>query len=237
MKKIVFAAMAMIMLLGFGITTYAKEMENVEEEFWENWRGTTARNFGTELETMAENETAVIYLNEERIVEEILVENEHIFLPETGRVVFVDAIARFDDGTYENIAAAAEWNSGDNSVAEVYAGELRAGNQGTTDITICYGGIKKEFFVTVEETIDVSARIEEIWAAQGEMSPNSMSPAQKDTAISIAKGMTEVQWTPTANLTGWKGRYSYPAGVTVTSVGTKSRCVIKKWSHVYGGGE
>ena len=51
----------------------------------------------------------------------------------------------------------------------------------------------------------------------------SMSATERESAVSIAKGMVEVQWTPTKYLTGWRGNssYSFPAGQTVTGNATR----------------
>lgn len=218
MKKIVLMFLTVMALWGgICLESFADESEEINEEFWEMFRGTTARNFTTESERVLNEKEQSINPLTLKTLEAIYVENEDITLEETGRVDFIDAIAGFSDNTYENIAAIAEWTSSNSEIVSVYAGQIIAGNKGTAVVTVCYQGLQKEINVTVETTIDVAAKIEEILDAQETVTPYNMSAAQRDSAVSIAKGMVEVQWTPIVNLTGWKGAI-FPAGKTVTGV-------------------
>lgn len=221
MKKVGLALLVVMVLFGgHYLVSSAEESEERNEDFWEIYRGTTAQNFTTESEWFSnEGDPSVSPLAAKRL-EEILVEKQEIILEETGRVAFIDAIAKFDDNTYENIASLADWTSSNQEIVSVYAGQIIAGNKGTAVVTVCYQELQKEIYVTVEETIDVAAKIEEILDAQETIMPYSMSATERESAVSIAKGMVEVQWTPTKYLTGWRGNsnYSFPAGQTVTGI-------------------
>lgn len=150
MKKVALALLVVMVLFGgHYLVSSAEESEERNEDFWEIYRGTTAQNFTTESEWFSnEGDPSVSPLAAKRL-EEILVEKQEIILEETGRVAFIDAIAKFDDNTYENIASLADWTSSNQEIVSVYAGQIIAGNKGTAVVTVCYQELQKEIYVTV----------------------------------------------------------------------------------------
>lgn len=190
--------------------------DNLSGNFWERYRGTTAQNFITDAE-LSNVENDIMPYTTKSIVD-ILIEKNDIVLEETGRVCFVDAIGKFADGTYENIANVAEWKCSNAEVVSVYAGQLIAGVEGTATVTVIYEGIEKEITVHVEETIDVEKRIEEILRMDSELSAMSMTNAQRSSAVSIASDMVNMTWTPSQALVGWKGTTTFASGVTVKGI-------------------
>lgn len=192
----------------------ADHIEN-DEFIWEEYRGGTAQNFVTDAELCSEGSILNVYSMSD--VEEIMVEKNIIVLPETGRACFVDAIAKFADGTYANIANCAEWKSSNSEVVSAYEGHLIAGIEGVAVVTISYQGVDREILVQVQETVDVAERIKEVLMEENENVLLSMTSSQRDSAVSIAKGMVEMSWMPTQDLIGWKGKV-FPANVWVTGM-------------------
>ena len=153
-----------------------------------------------------------------KVAKDILIEEQSIVLEETGRVKFIDILAEYDDGTYENIASEAVWSSSDTEIVSVNSGQIIAGNRGTAIITVTYQELEEKISVTVQETIDVATKINEILAEENEIMQLSMSSSERSSAASRAKEMVEFEWTPTQDLVGWRGNYLFKAGEKVTGM-------------------
>ena len=96
MKKIVLMFLTVMALWGgICLESFADESEEINEEFWEMFRGTTARNFTTESERVLNEKEQSINPLTLKTLEAIYVENEDITLEETGRVDFVTSFLRY----------------------------------------------------------------------------------------------------------------------------------------------
>lgn len=196
---------------------FAEELNEsivMSEEFWEQYRGSTAKIYATEEELLQNN----LQLSSDMNVINILIENENIELEETGRVCFIDSISLFEDGTYRNIAQEAEWSSDDENVVSAYSGQLIANQAGNTNVHVSYGGITKTINVTVNNSIDVAERVDSILALQEPVSTYSMQQSERNSAVSIASEMVNMAWCPSSNLSGWKGNTTFYAGTTYTGM-------------------
>lgn len=197
---------------------FTKEEVASEKDFWDIYRGTTARNFSTDnsVAYAEHNICQAIESDSAFEVEDILLEMSHIDLEETGRVCFIDPIAAYTDGSYQNITNIANWYTSDENVVSIYNGQLIANQSGNAIVTLTYQDITKNISVSVLNTVNPAEIIETLSYNDSATTFNS-STTDRNTIISTAKSMVEMTWTPTQNLTGWKGSI-FSQGKTVTGM-------------------
>jgi hypothetical protein len=204
-RKIMKKAVGIMMIMGLLLMLPAQKAlaYQTEEEMWIDFKGSTARGFTTDSSAKSCVSSNLLFsANATKTVEELYVNDNSIQLEETGRVEFVDLIALYTDGTYENVAAESLWSVENPNIISAFEGQVIAEQMGTTSITVTYQNMEEVIEVTVEETINVEDKIEQIL---GNTIMPLMSNSQRNSAATIAAGMVNLTWTPTSSFTTWTG--------------------------------
>lgn len=126
---------------------------------------------------------------------------------------FVDAKGILADGSIEDISRYAIWESSDAEVAIADQGRILAQSKGDAIITVKYSSYLASFPITVEETIDTVQLMEQL-----SLSAYSYGNDERIADLSRAASMINITWTPSKNLTGWRGNTTFSAETTYAGV-------------------
>lgn len=203
-KFLVATSLALVMTFGMNTISFAAELETAAEENISEDVPYSLVNYSTEeLHTGEEPyELTDMYLTENAVT-----------LEKTGVSEFVDAKGILTDGSIEDISRYAIWESSDTEVAIADQGRILAQSKGDAIITVKYGSYSASFPVTVEETVDTVQLMEQL-----SLSAYSYGNDERIADLSRAASMINIAWTPSKNLTGWKGGKTFSAGTTYAGV-------------------
>lgn len=151
-------------------------------------------------------------------VKSIILSNDKVFLEHNGASEFVDVIGELESGGFANITNAAEWTSENPDIVFADAGRILAMAPGETTIIVEYGDHKKTINVSVLGSLDIAAEIDRLNELQPEQSSYGFTATERTSIIKKAKGMVELEWTPTEDIRGWKKRTTFKAKTKYTGI-------------------
>ncbi|EHQ90417.1 hypothetical protein [Desulfosporosinus youngiae] len=128
-----------------------------------------------------------------------------------GASEFIDVDAIFNDGTSLNVSKDAEWQTEDPNIAIAYDGRILAKGIGNTVVKVSYNGIEEKIKVNVQGPSKRQLKPHVLSATDTSISPLSLTPAERQAILDKGYSMVSLFWTPTKNLVGWKGRYTFSA--------------------------
>lgn len=203
-KFLVATSLALAMTFNINTISFAKELET-----------STKENISEDVPySLVHYSTEEIHTGEEPYeLTDMYITKDAVTLEKTGVSEFVDAKGILTDGSIEDISRYAIWESSDTEVAIADQGRILAQSKGNAIITVKYGNYSDSFPVTVEETIDTAQLIEQL-----SLSVYSYGNDERIEDLTRAVNMINIAWTPTKNLTGWKGGKTFYAGTTYAGV-------------------
>lgn len=131
-----------------------------------------------------------------------------VTLEKTGVSEFVDAKGVLEDGSIVDLSKYAYWDSSDVSIVIADQGRILAQNAGSATVQVSYGEYSDSISVTVLNTVDTLQLIEQM-----SISALAYGNEERIADLTRAANMINMIWTPTQNVTGWKGGKIFSAGV------------------------
>lgn len=137
---------------------------------------------------------------------------ESVTIDQVGASAFIDATAKFDNGTSLDVTKDIDWQSEDWNIAYPYEGRILALGIGKTVVTGTYNGVTEKIKVQVQGPSIRELKRHVIDKADT-VSPLSLTSTERQAITDYAYSMTSYQWTPKKDLVGWKGNSTFKAGV------------------------
>ncbi|WP_313131673.1 hypothetical protein [Anaerocolumna sp.] len=214
MKKLISVSLSFIMfcLLITTVPTRALAVTSDEKDNIEELLGIAGREYNTEAQPYAQEQ------QERNDINAIFVSNNHVILEHNGSSEFVDVIAQLKNGKYINLTNDAEWSSDNDDVVFANAGRILANAPGETNVTVEYNNYKDVINVSVLGSLDIEYEIDRLDAEHPDYPNNSLSSSDRTNAINIAKGMVNLEWTPTKNIRGWRNKTTFKAKTKYTGI-------------------
>lgn len=154
------------------------------------------------------SETGYEQSDPEYQVEELYVVPSSLAFEYTNEVRYVDVIARLTDGSLKNVSEWASAAMDSDAVATYDMGRVDSVYQGSCDFEISYGGESCILEIAVESASNPYLTSN----SNRGITPYNLAAGQ---VLSRANKCYDYTWTPTQNLTKWRGNGSYSANVTV----------------------
>lgn len=214
MKKLISVLLSFIMfcLLITTVPTRALAASFDEKDNTEELIGIAGREYNTEAQPYAQEQ------QERNDIKAIIISNDQVILEHNGLSEFVDVIGELENGKYINLTNDAEWSTDNDDIVFANAGRILANAPGETNVTVEYSNYKKVINVSVLSSLDIEYEIDRLNEEQPEYSINSLSSSDRTNAINIAKGMVNLEWTPTKNIRGWRNKKTFNAKTKYTGI-------------------
>jgi hypothetical protein len=157
---------------------------------------------------------------------ELSVSQKSIVLDNKGESKFIDVFVKQKDGSIYDAKKDAIYESTNPDVAIAYEGRILAMGKGEAVITITYNDVKQRLNVKVLSEKDYEKTVLEtfkkktssnILSLTSLFSVASLTDNERYNMMQKGSSMINVKWTPTKNLTGWKGHIYYK-GKQVTGI-------------------
>ena len=197
--KKVFLVLGAIVILGYPLLTNAKENVDMNREL----KTMAIEKYDTENNVIGQMPYAV---------NRLIVTKDEIIIQYSGESEFVDAIGIDTDGKTYFLSEYAVWESSDSNVVYADRGRILAENVGNAIVTVSYGEYKQQIQVSVKEHVNYETIL------AGTFDLQNMTNEQRLRYVQNANSMVNYKWTPTQNLTGWKGNYVFKAGTTYSGI-------------------
>lgn len=197
--KKVFWVLGAIVILGYPLLTNAKENVDMNREL----KTMAIEKYDTENNVIGQMPYAV---------NRLIVTKDEIIIQYSGESEFVDAIGIDTDGKTYFLSEYAVWESSDSNVVYADRGRILAENVGNAIVTVSYGEYKQQIQVSVKEHVNYETIL------AGTFDLQNMTNEQRLRYVQNANSMVNYKWTPTQNLTGWKGNYVFKAGTTYSGI-------------------
>lgn len=216
MKKIIFSVLIIICVLSIGITTYANTYtlnKSYNENNYKELLGLSNVMYSTDDNSEYDDKLNIVMTNK---ISDLILSNDVITIEKTGESTFIDIIAKYENGTFDNISNIVEWKSENPDIVYADNGRILALDKGTTTVTVSFLEFTKTIEVNVLETCNIQKEILELESIDHRpISPNSYL---RNYVTNKAKQMVEVSWKPRRNLKGWRGKYTFKAGTTYRGI-------------------
>lgn len=134
-----------------------------------------------------------------------------VIIDTVGASEFIDVKANFNDGTSLNVTKDADWQAEDQNIAVAYEGRILAEGVGNTVVTVSYNGVKEKIKVNVRELNKRLLKPHVVSATNISISPLSLTSSERQAIVDKGYSMVSLFWTPTKNLAGWRGNYTFYA--------------------------
>ncbi|AAM25871.1 hypothetical protein M2349_002388 [Caldanaerobacter subterraneus subsp. tengcongensis MB4] len=210
MRRFVISILIILLILS---TWSAVLADSISSKNYYELSGISVRIDGTELNELYYNDKlSNVSLKK---IDDLILYTEVVNIENIGESEFVDAIVKYNDGTFEKVSNIADWESDNPDVVFAYKGRILAVGKGSTIVRVSISNFTREIKVNVEGRTDVR---EVILKLDKDTDKKTNSTYLRDYVVDKAKRMVDVSWTPSQNLTGWLGRYTFTKGVTYKGI-------------------
>lgn len=174
--------------------------------------GIAGREYNTEAQPYNQEQ------QDPKAIKDIIISSDQVVLDHNGESEFIDVIGELGNGKYINLTNEVEWSSDNPDIAFADAGRILAIAPGEINVTVEYGGYKKVIYVSVLGSLNIADEIDRLNEVQPEYSTYGFSSSDRTTVIDNAKGMVNLEWTPTKDVRGWKNKKTFKAKTKYTGI-------------------